>query len=62
MNESLNSTSHNEQRTSLLADKLNRVKFTKWKISKFSKIDKSLKDIRDKWIEFNKDTKSKLLK
>ncbi len=29
MNESLNSTSHNEQRTSLLADKLNRVKFTK---------------------------------
>ncbi len=28
MNESLNSTSHNEQ-TSLLADKLNRVKFTK---------------------------------
>ena len=59
MNESLNSQTKNKFISRQI--KPTSIKLTKWKITKFEKIDKSLKDTRDKWIEFNEDTKSKLV-
>ena len=61
MNASLNSTSHNAERISALADKLNQLQINlqNEKLAKFEKIDESLKDTGDKLIEFNEDTQSK---
>ena len=61
MNASLNSTSHNAERISALADKLNQLQINlqNEKLAKFEKIDESLKDTGDKLIEFTEDTQSK---
>ena len=61
INASLNSTSHNAERISALADKLNQLQINlqNEKLARLEKIDEGLKDTGDKLIEFTEDTQSK---
>ena len=60
-NNSMNSTSHNAERISALAEKLNQIQINlqNEKLAKLEKIDEALKDTGDKLIDFNEDTTSK---
>ena len=57
----MNSTSHNAERISALAEKLNQIQINlqNEKLAKLEKIDEALKDTGDKLIDFNEDTTSK---
>jgi hypothetical protein len=61
LNNSMNSTSHNAERISALAEKLNQIQINlqNEKLAKLEKIDEALKDTGDKLIDFNEDTTSK---
>ena len=67
---SLNTTSHNAERISALAEKLNQIQVTllilhfqmglqNEKLSRLEKIDESLKDTGDRLIDFTEDSTSK---
>ena len=60
MNNSLNTTSHNAERSSAIGEKLSQLQMglQNGKLSKLEKIDESLKDTGDKLIDFTEDSNS----